>query len=122
AADHEYGLIVLDAFSSDAIPVHLLTREALALYRSKLAPGGAILFHLSNRHLGLGPVVAALAQDAGLAGRLGYVVMTEKQLAEYKAPALWAVLAERESDLGQLAGDPRWWALTRERRLPVWTD
>ena len=66
APDGGYGLIVLDAFSSDAIPMHLLTREALRLYRDKLADGGLIAFHISNRYLDLAPVLGALARDAGL--------------------------------------------------------
>ena len=53
APPQQYGLIVLDAFSSDAIPVHLLTSEALTLYLTRLSPGGAIAFHVSNRHLSL---------------------------------------------------------------------
>ena len=65
-----YGLIVLDAFSSDAIPVHLMTTEALGLYLSRLAPGGALAFHISNRHLDLAPVLARLALNHGLAVRL----------------------------------------------------
>jgi SAM-dependent methyltransferase len=60
-----YDVIILDAFNSDSIPLHLLTREALALYRRKLAPDGVMLFHISNRYLDLVPVVAALAQDIG---------------------------------------------------------
>src|SRR5262249_1706310 len=60
AADAEYDLLVLDAFSSDAIPTHLLTREAIELYRRKLAPGGVIAFHISNRYLQLHPIVARL--------------------------------------------------------------
>lgn len=66
APDHYYGIIVLDAFSSDAVPMHLMTREALALYDKKLAPGGVIAFHVSNRILNLPPVVAAIAKDAGM--------------------------------------------------------
>ncbi|MFZ2987899.1 spermidine synthase, partial [Ideonella sp.] len=61
-----YDLLVVDAFSSDSIPVHLITREALALYRQHLAPGGIIAFHVSNLFLQLEPVVAGLARDAGL--------------------------------------------------------
>jgi len=61
----QYDLLTLDAFSSDAIPTHLLTREAFALYRSHLAPGGVIAFHVSNRFLDLAPVVAALAGESG---------------------------------------------------------
>jgi hypothetical protein len=66
--DGSFNLIVLDAFSGDAIPVHLLTREALRLYLTKLADGGLIALHISNNHLDLGPVVRELARDAGLVG------------------------------------------------------
>ena len=59
-------VIVLDAFSSDVVPVHLLTREALDLYMSKLAPGGALVFHISNRYLELPSVVATIAAERGL--------------------------------------------------------
>jgi spermidine synthase len=61
-----YDVIAVDAFSSDAIPVHLLTREALALYLAHLAPDGVVALHLSNRYLDLAPVVARLATEAGL--------------------------------------------------------
>jgi hypothetical protein len=63
--DGAYDVIILDAFSSDSIPLHLLTREALALYCRKLATDGVMLFHISNRYLDLAPVVAALAHDIG---------------------------------------------------------
>src|SRR5262249_22100380 len=66
--DGEYGVIVVDAFSSDAIPVHLLTREAVALYVRRLAPDGIIALHISNRYLDLKPVAARIAQELGLAG------------------------------------------------------
>jgi len=61
-----FNVIVIDAFSGDAIPVHLLTREALALYRRHLEPDGVIAFHVSNQYVNLEPVVAAIAADAGL--------------------------------------------------------
>ena len=67
---HGYGLIVLDAFSSDAIPIHLMTTEALGLYLSRLAPAGVLAFHITNRHLTLAPVLARLALSHGLAVRL----------------------------------------------------
>lgn len=63
----QYDLLVLDAFSSDAIPVHLLTREAFAVYLAHLAPGGVIAVHISNRYLDLRPVVQRLAEHTGLA-------------------------------------------------------
>ena len=62
----QFNVIVIDAFSGDAIPVHLLTREALALYRRHLQPDGILVFHVSNQYVDLEPVVAALAKDAGL--------------------------------------------------------
>ena len=66
APDNNYGLIVLDAFSSDAIPVHLVTQQALDLYLSKLAQGGMLAFHISNRSLDLKPIVADLAESRNL--------------------------------------------------------
>ena len=66
--DGTYDVLVADAFSSDSIPMHLLTREALALYLRKLAPGGSLLFHISSRTLDLRSVIGALAADAGCTG------------------------------------------------------
>src|SRR5205823_15036304 len=60
-------LLILDAFSSDSIPVHLITREALQLYARVLEPGGVLAFHISNRYIDLEPVIGDLAGDAGLA-------------------------------------------------------
>lgn len=65
-----FDAIVVDAFSGDAIPVHLMTREALSIYRRHLRPGGVVAFHVSNRHLALEPVVQRLADDAGMQARL----------------------------------------------------
>jgi hypothetical protein len=65
--DQSFDMIILDAFSSDAIPIHLMTREAVELYLRKLRPGGLILFHITNRHLELGPVVANIADCLNLA-------------------------------------------------------
>ena len=72
APDGAYQLIVLDAFSSDALPVHLLSREAIRLYRAKLARGALLLFNLSNRYLDLDPVIGRQAGDAGLVCRVCY--------------------------------------------------
>lgn len=66
-----FDVLVVDAFTGDAIPLHLLTRQALALYRRHLAPGGIIAFHISNQHVDLEPAIALLAQNADLeAGRV----------------------------------------------------
>ena len=69
AKDGVYDLIIVDAFTSDAIPIHLLTQEAMAIYLKKLAPGGIVLMHISNRHMELGSVVAGIAQANGLVSR-----------------------------------------------------
>ena len=63
-----FDVIILDAFGSDAVPAHLLTTEAMALYRSRLSPGGYMLFHLSNRHMALEPVAAGMLQSAAMKG------------------------------------------------------
>lgn len=65
-APQRFDVLIVDAFSSDAIPVHLMTREALAVYRKHMAPDGVIAFHVTNRYLDLAPVVQQLADDAGL--------------------------------------------------------
>ena len=122
APDRAFGLIVGDVFSSDAVPAHLLTREALALYRSKLTPDGALALHISNRYLDLEPVVAALAADAGMTclGR------DEPRRARVgvpgKLPSHWTVLAERRGTLAGLSSDPRWRPCRREADDRVWTD
>ena len=67
-----YDVLVVDAFSGDAIPIHLLTREAIALYRKHLAPGGVILYHVSNQYLDLAPEVALLAASQGMRAAVIY--------------------------------------------------
>ena len=64
-ATEQFDLVVIDAFSSDSIPLHLLTREAVDLYLSRLAPGGIVLMHISNRHYDLGPVLGRISADLG---------------------------------------------------------
>jgi SAM-dependent methyltransferase len=123
AAPRSYGLIVLDAFSSDAIPVHLLTREALALYVSKLTDGGLLVFHISNRYLDLEPVLADLAGQAKLISRHweDWNVSPEES-ANGKEESHWVVVARRESDLGQLSRKARWLPLEGRSPPQVWTD
>jgi SAM-dependent methyltransferase len=118
----QYDVIIVDAFTSDAIPVHLLTREALRLYLEMLAPGGLLAIHISNRHLRLAPVVANLAEDAGLGGQL----LMDEASAETEGgiESMWALLARTPEALGQLVADARWSAakLEADPRIGVWTD
>ncbi len=112
-------MIVLDAFSGDSIPVHLMTREAVRLYRSKLATGGLLVFHISNGRLDLEPVVAGLARDQGLSGLVAYD--RKGNPAEHGGPSQWAVLAADSDTLDPLRQVARWHALDLHRS-PVWTD
>jgi hypothetical protein len=119
--DAAYRLLVLDAFGSDSIPVHLLTREALDLYISKLQPGGVLLMHLSNRNIELLPAVARLAGDRGLVGRFQFFAGAPPA-DSLISPSEWAVLARNEADLGSLATDLRWQPLPVLTKGRVWTD
>jgi hypothetical protein len=123
APEGHFGLLVLDAFSSDAVPTHLLTREAFRLYRSRLAPGGLIAVNISNRYLDIAPVLGDLAADARLAcyHRPDFEVTKEEQ-DNGKAPSHWVVLAASEADLGRLAHDPRWQQLGGGSGGRLWTD
>jgi spermidine synthase len=122
-ADARFDLLFLDAYSSDAIPVHLVTREALALDLRKLAPGGVLAFHISNLHLDLEPVFANLARDAQLACLTRDDTDVPAELrAQGKAPSVWLVMARRADDLAPLARDPRWRPGRTDARLAVWTD
>src|SRR6185369_3170763 len=123
APDHAYDFIILDAFSSDAIPAHLITREALALYLRKLAPGGAVTFHISNRYLRLEPVLSELARDARLAGAFGADTnLTTAQKAFNASTSDWVVLARRATDLAALTRLPGWRPLQPRADVRVWTD
>ncbi len=110
APDGSFDLIVLDAFSSDAVPVHLLTAEAFALYARKLTPAGVLLFHLSNRYLDLVPVVArtAAAHDPPFAVWADDDMPTDAQKEAGKAASVWAAAARTRADLGAGAADARW--------------
>jgi len=120
APDHHYGLIILDAFNSDAIPVHLMTQEAIALYMSKLATGGMLAFHISNRSLKLNTVLADLARhnsSMSLSFADG-----EYDPVRGKDPSEWLVMAQQSPALDNLAHDPRWRALQARTESDVWTD
>ncbi len=121
--DGKFGLIILDAYSSDAIPVHLVTREALALYLRILAPGGVLAFHISNVHLELEPVFANLAADAGLVSlRRDDTAVPDELRDEGKSPSVWLVMAREPGDLHLLAQDSRWQPPVGDPGQRIWTD
>jgi hypothetical protein len=114
-------LIILDAYGSDAPPIHLLTREAFAAYLARLDEGGIIAAHISNRNLDLLPVVAGLADALGLVCVHQNAAVTPAAAAAGKSSSHWALLARRREDLGRLADDPRWIAPPQGKRA-LWTD
>ncbi len=123
APDAGYDLIVIDAFSGDMIPMHLVTREALALYLRKLAPGGMLAFHITNLYLDIGPTLGSLANDAGLkcftSDDRG---VSQDQLDAGKLASHWLVMARSRADLGPLATDPRWVQMRVPPGTRIWTD
>jgi hypothetical protein len=123
APDGHYQLMVLDAYSSDSIPVHLLTREALQLYRRKLRPDGLLAFHISNLHLDLRPVVAALARDAGWICLVQEEMdLSEEELRQGKSPSQWAVVARSREAVAPLLAGGRWTVESEPPATRVWTD
>jgi len=116
-----YDLLVLDAFSSDSIPIHLMTREAMSLYMSRLRPDGVLVMHVSNLHLQLTPIVARLAASEGLVG-VHEIDAGGKSWPEGKTGSHWIVMARHAADLGSLTSDARWQALAAASTTPLWTD
>ena len=119
-----FDLIILDAFSSDSVPAHLMTVEAMQMYFSKLKPGGALIFNISNRFMDLRSVVHSVAAANGATAyfnRLKDGVWTP-DLANYEVAPLIGVVAKSESDLGAIPADPRWRKLGADRLVTPWTD
>lgn len=117
-----FGTLVVDAFNSDAIPVHLITRQALDLYLSRVGPHGAVMFHISNRYLKLEPVLGNLARAGGLTCRVEKHSPTPAQLDAGYATSKWVVLTRVPADLGRVAFDARWRACGEDRSTHVWSD
>ncbi len=122
AHPQQYGLIVLDAFSSDAIPIHLLTSEALSVYLSRLAPEGVIGLHISNRHITLNSILARLAASHGLVALEQRDFHKGGDWPKDKSASHWVFMARDRRDLGQLVTDPRWTPPAAPLSTPLWTD
>jgi len=116
-----YNLMLIDAFSSDSIPVHLLTVEAFETYMSRLAEGGLLAVHISNRHVDLRPVLGRLAEHMGLEARVRtYMVPDEPEYKLINSSRV-VVLARNSEDLGPLLSDERWLPLASDGNR-LWTD
>lgn len=118
-----YDLIMLDAFSSASPPVHLVTKEAVAMYASKLSPNGALVFNISNRHMVLSFVVAGSAREAGLTTwHRKDDPITGEFMKTLKTPVEVAVAARTPAQLGSIANDRRWTKTEVPSDFRVWTD
>ncbi|MBI3039551.1 fused MFS/spermidine synthase [bacterium] len=127
ALENHFDLIILDAYSSDFVPVHLLTKEAVQMYFRKLKKGGILAFHISNRYLNLEPVLGNLAR----AGR--YRALTQlydpskdssipKSIKPCIYKSKWVIITRYKFNFGNLPNDDRWKAVKENREIPQWTD
>jgi hypothetical protein len=119
--DQKFDLLVIDAYSSDAIPVHLATLEATQLYMDRLNPDGILLFHISNRFYDLSLPLAALAQELGLEARIWDRNPGETVRESGDVPSKVVALARSVEALAEVGQDPHWVPLPAPT-IPVWTD
>jgi len=115
--DGGIDLLVIDAFSSDSIPAHMLTVEAMKLYARKSQPDGLIALHLSNRYLELAPPAAAALREAGLTA----VVRKQMQMDDRNKPSIWLAAARDERRLAPLKRQNKDWT-PASKAARAWTD
>jgi hypothetical protein len=121
--DTEYDIIHMDAFTGDGIPTHLLTREAIEIYLSRLAENGVILFHVSNRYYELRPVIKSTSVGLNLYGAINVPVTKDK--LKYYQNASWCVALSRSPERLQPLVDRGWVRLGKDDGLngsAPWTD
>ena len=114
-----FDLLIVDVYSSDSVPVHLTTREALKIYFDRLGPRGLLAIHISSNYFNLAPFLGSLAADAGRTARIWRDLAPVQIVGKF--PSVWVVMARSPDDLGPLADDPRWTPLAAGDG-PVWTD
>ncbi|MBI5209243.1 MAG: fused MFS/spermidine synthase [Elusimicrobia bacterium] len=118
-----HDLLIIDAFNGGAIPTHLLTKEAFALYLRRTSPGGIILVHISNRFLDLRPVLAAVTLDLGLHAAVRHAKPTREQAPEFYM-SRWVAVSQDADTVRRLEEDPEWRDISqwRTRLVKAWTD
>lgn len=125
APDASFDVLVVDAFTSDAVPVHLLTREAVALYLRKLRPGGLVAVNVSNRYLDLGAVLGAVADSLDVVVRQKWDRSPHQPgtvQGVRRTSSHWAVIARDSADVEALTRRVGWVAVDRRAGLRAWTD
>lgn len=125
--DHSFDLIVLDAFSSDSIPTHIVTEEAFALYLTKLRPGGAIALHITSRFFRLEPMLAALAHNLALSAVFGQNTILEATPTTIDFPTRWVVMAPDRATIDKLRhsspqNEAMWRDLQADPAIRAWSD
>lgn len=129
----KFDILALDAFSSDSIPLHLLTKEAFATYRKALKPDGILLVHISNRYIDLNPVVAAEAKANGWSAALRHDSPTEQLINRGNRASQWIALSRDPAKLAELTGkvdkvksryynSEQWLQLDAPGNTSPWTD
>jgi SAM-dependent methyltransferase len=120
-ADSSFDFLLLDAFSSDSVPTHLLSREAVQLYTRKLAPAGILMFHVSNRYLDVQKLVSSLISDAGL---VAYSRFDDAGALRNlgKSSANHVVAARHSEDLQGIETRPGWTRVVPPADFHAWTD
>ena len=118
-----YDLVVLDAFSSDSVPIHLVTREAIELYMSRLRPGGALALHISNRYLDLEPVIAATIESRHLQALTNLELqVSAAEMERGRTASQWVVVADTPGPLEGVSALPGWRPLHARPGVRGWTD
>jgi hypothetical protein len=124
APEGGYDFIIIDAFSSDAIPIHLMTKEAVEIYKRKLAPQGILVMHISNRHLELASVVAGIAAANGMVVRTHNSTEGDTELSDddYKFSGTVSAIVKKPEDFGALDEKKHWIDQAVDPAQWVWTD
>jgi hypothetical protein len=122
APDGKFDLLVLDAFTSDAIPMHLLTLEAMKLYKQKLAPDGLLAINISNRYLDLESVVAKLAKKIGWVAWSQYLTVSDEDKERGMSDSNWMLLGAASPRAEAVSRKGFWTPATATPNTPLWTD
>ncbi|MGD9639216.1 MAG: spermidine synthase [Alphaproteobacteria bacterium] len=120
--DDKYNLLILDAFSSDAIPVHLITKDAIEMYFKKMKKGGLIAFHISNRYLRLEPVLSNIARENGYVSLVLAESITNYEKQMMMSASQWVVMAKEYEDVEPLLFEGPWRLTDDDTKVGVWTD
>jgi spermidine synthase len=115
----DFDLLMLDAFNSDSIPAHLISREAIGMYLTKLKPNGILMFHVSNRYMDVEGLVSAVVKDASLEALVRH---DEELQTNLKARSHYIVAATTPVALGSLEHDDNWLRVTKPDHIKPWTD